>query len=281
MTQLACRGITLALDPPVVMGVLNVTPDSFSDGGLHHGVASAVAHGRRMAEEGASIIDVGGESTRPGAAPVAVAEEIARVIPVIEQLARSVPVPISVDTSKPDVMRAAVAAGAQMINDVRALRLPGALEAAAGSGAAVCLMHMQGEPGDMQADPRYADVVAEVAAFLAERVRACVEAGVARDRLCIDPGIGFGKRLEHNLALLHGLGGLVRGGVPVLVGVSRKALIGMITGRAAGDRLAGSVALAALAAERGASIVRAHDVAATVDAVKIGAALRKVAQGRS
>ena len=234
-----------------------------------------------MAEEGASIIDVGGESTRPGAAPVTIAEELARVIPVIEQLARSVPVPISVDTSKPEVMRAAVAAGAQMINDVRALRLPGALEAAAGSGAAVCLMHMQGEPGDMQADPRYADVVAEVAAFLAERVRACVEAGIARDRLCIDPGIGFGKRPEHNLALLHGLGRLVRGGVPVLVGVSRKALIGMITGRAAGDRLAGSVALAALAAERGASIVRAHDVAATVDAVKIGAALRKVTQGRS
>ncbi len=281
MTQLACRGVTLELDPPVVMGVLNVTPDSFSDGGLHAGVTSAVACGRRMAEEGAAIIDVGGESTRPGAAPVTVAEELARVIPVIEGLARSVPIPISVDTSKPEVMRAAVAAGARMINDVRALRLPGALEAAAGSGAALCLMHMQGEPGDMQADPRYADVVAEVAAFLADRVRACVEAGVARERLCIDPGIGFGKRPEHNLALLRGLAGLVRSGVPVLVGVSRKALIGMITGRATGERLAGSVALAALAAERGASIVRAHDVAATVDAVKIGAALRSLVQGRS
>jgi dihydropteroate synthase len=281
MMQLDCRGIALTLDPPVVMGVLNITPDSFSDGGLHMDAASAVAHGRRMAEEGAAIIDVGGESTRPGAAPVAVAEELARVIPVIQELARSVAVPISVDTSKPEVMRAAVTAGARMINDVRALRMPGALEAASGSGAAVCLMHMQGEPADMQADPRYDDVVSEVRDFLAGRVEKCEGAGIPRERLCVDPGIGFGKRLEHNLALLTQLAELAEGGVPVLVGVSRKSLIGIITGRAPGERLAGSVALAALAAYRGAAIVRAHDVAATVDAVRIGAALRRNGEQRS
>jgi dihydropteroate synthase len=227
-----------------------------------------------MAEEGAALIDVGGESTRPGSAAVDTAEELARVIPVIEALARAVRIPVSVDTSKPEVMRAAVVAGARMINDVRALRAPGALEAAVESGAAVCLMHMQGEPRDMQADPHYGDVVAEVRAFLAVRADACVAAGVAPERLCVDPGIGFGKRPEHNLALLRRLNELTLDGLPVLVGVSRKSLIGIITGRAMADRLAGSVALAALCAERGAAIVRAHDVAATVDAVKTGAALR-------
>ncbi len=280
MRQLVGRGLTLALDAPVVMGVLNVTPDSFSDGGLHADARAAVAHGLRMVEEGAAIVDVGGESTRPGAAPIDAAEELARVIPVIEALARR-GVPLSVDTSKPEVMRAAVAAGAAMINDVRALRAPGALEAAAASGAAVCLMHMQGEPRDMQVDPRYADVVREVGAFLAGRVDACVAAGIAAGRLCIDPGIGFGKRPEHNLALLGRLEELTRGDLPVLVGVSRKSIVGHLTGRPTGDRLAGSVALAALAAERGAAIVRAHDVAATVDAVRVGAALRASAQTRS
>ena len=279
--QLDCRGYALALDAPVVMGVLNVTPDSFSDGGLHASADDAVAHGRRMAEEGAAIIDVGGESTRPGAPAIDTKEELARVIPVIEALARAVAVPISVDTSKPAVMRAAAAAGARIINDVRALRAPGALEAAAATRAAVCLMHMQGEPGDMQADPRYEDVVTEVQGFLAARVEACVAAGIPRERLCIDPGIGFGKRAEHNLALLRSLGVLTRGARPVLIGVSRKALIGIITGRGTGDRLAGSVALAALCAERGVAIVRAHDVAATVDAVKTGAALRGAALQRS
>jgi dihydropteroate synthase len=280
MRQLVGRGLTLALDAPVVMGVLNVTPDSFSDGGLHADARAAVAHGLRMVEEGAAIVDVGGESTRPGAAPIDAAEELARVIPVIEALARR-GVPLSVDTSKPEVMRAAVAAGAALINDVRALRAPGALEAAAASGAAVCLMHMQGEPRDMQVEPRYADVVREVGAFLAGRVDACVAAGIAAGRLCIDPGIGFGKRPEHNLALLGRLEELTRGDLPVLVGVSRKSIVGHLTGRPTGDRLAGSVALAALAAERGAAIVRAHDVAATVDAVRVGAALRASAQTRS
>ena len=279
--QLDCRGYALVLDAPVVMGVLNVTPDSFSDGGLHASADDAVAHGRRMAEEGAAIIDVGGESTRPGAPSVDTAEELARVIPVIEALARAVAVPISVDTSKPEVIRAAAAAGARIINDVRALRAPGALEAAAATGAAVCLMHMQGEPGDMQADPRYGDVVTEVQGFLAARVEACVAAGIPLGRLCIDPGIGFGKRPEHNLALLRRLDVLTRGAIPVLIGVSRKSLIGMITGRATGDRLAGSVALAALCAERGVAIVRAHDVAATVDAVRTGAALGGAALQRS
>jgi len=273
--KLTCRNRVLDLASPAVMGVLNVTPDSFSDGGRYLGCDAAVERGLRMVEEGAAIIDVGGESTRPGAAPVSAAEEIDRVAPVIEQLAARISVAVSVDTSKPEVMAAAVAAGAQIINDVRALRAPGALEAAAASGAAVCVMHMQGEPATMQADPRYEDVVSEVAAFLAERVAACAAAGIERGRLCIDPGIGFGKRLQHNLALIEGLPVLAGLGLPVLVGVSRKSLIGMITGRAAESRLAGSIALAALCVERGASIIRAHDVAETVDAVRVAAALAR------
>ena len=273
--KLACRNRVLDLTTPAVMGVLNVTPDSFSDGGRYLGCAAAVERGLRMAEEGAAIIDVGGESTRPGAAPVSAAEEIDRVVPLIERLAARTAVALSVDTSKPEVMAAAVKAGAGIINDVRALRAPGALEAAAASGAAVCVMHMLGEPATMQSDPRYEDVVSEVAAFLAERVAACAAAGIERGRLCIDPGIGFGKRLQHNLALIEGLPVLAGLGFPVLVGVSRKSLIGMITGRPAEHRLAGSIALAALCVERGASIVRAHDVAETVDAVKVAAALAR------
>ena len=261
------------------MGVLNVTPDSFSDGGRYADLAAAVARGVAMVEEGAAIIDVGGESTRPGAAAVSVQEELARVIPVIEQLAARVAVPISVDTSKPAVMSAAIAAGASLVNDVRALREPGALDAVARTGAAVCLMHMQGEPRTMQASPAYEDVVAEVRRFLAGRVEACVAAGIARERICVDPGIGFGKLPEHNLALLAGLGRLADPAIPVLVGVSRKSLIGIITGRPAAERLAGSVAFAALAASRGAAIIRAHDVAATVDAVKVASALRRAEPG--
>jgi dihydropteroate synthase len=273
--KLSCRNRVLDLTTPVVMGVLNVTPDSFSDGGRYLGSDAAAERGLRMAGEGAAIIDVGGESTRPGAALVSAAEEIDRVVPVIEQLAARTPVALSVDTSKPEVMAAAVAAGAHIINDVRALRAPGALEAAASSGAAVCLMHMQGEPATMQVDPRYEDVVSEVSAFLAERVAACTAAGIDRGRLCIDPGIGFGKRMEHNLALIDRLPAFAGFGFPVLVGVSRKSLIGMITGRPTGNRLAGSIALAVLCAERGASIIRAHDVAETVDAVKVAAALAR------
>lgn len=277
--RLACRRAVLDLAEPAVMGVLNVTPDSFSEGGHPVDPATAVARGRRLAAEGAAIVDVGGESTRPGAAPVPVAVEIDRVVPVIGRLAADLAVPISVDTSKPEVMRAAVAAGAQMINDVRALTAPGALEAAAEAGAAVCLMHMQGEPATMQDDPSYGDVVAEVRDFLRARAAACLAAGIARERICIDPGIGFGKRVEHNLALLARLDELAGLGFPVLLGVSRKSLIGIITGRPAGARLAGSIAFAALAVARGAAIVRAHDVAATLDAVKAAAALRRATPG--
>jgi len=277
--RILIHGRPVDLATPAVMGVLNVTPDSFSDGGRYGSVDAAVAHGVRMAEQGASIIDVGGESTRPGASPVTVSEELGRVLPVLEALARRVDVALSVDTSKAEVMREAVAAGAGMINDVRALEAPGALEAAASSGAAICLMHMRGEPRSMQDDPRYADVVDEVGRYLAARVETCVRAGVARERICVDPGIGFGKRPEHNLALLAGLDRLAVAGLPVLVGVSRKSLVGMITGRPPAERLAGSVAFAVLAVERGAAIVRAHDVAETVDAVKVASALLRAGSG--
>jgi dihydropteroate synthase len=277
--KLVLRDRTLDLAEPLVMGILNVTPDSFSDGGLYAGVEAAVARGERIAEEGAAIVDVGGESTRPGAAPVSAEEEIRRVVPVIERLAGRIQASISVDTSKPEVIREAVAAGASMVNDVRALRLPGALAAAAGSGAAVCLMHMQGEPATMQDRPGYADVLAEVRDFLASRVAACEAAGIPRDRICVDPGIGFGKTAAHNLALLARLDEVGVAGRPILVGVSRKSLVGIITGRAPGDRLAGGVAFAALAAASGASIVRTHDVAATLDAIRVGSALRHAGKG--
>ena len=279
--KLVLRDRTLDLAGPIVMGVLNVTPDSFSDGGRFFSVEAAVEQGERIAAEGAAIVDVGGESTRPGAAPVGSVEEIRRVVPVIERLVGRIAAAISVDTSKPEVIRAAVAAGASMVNDVRALRLPGALAAVAESGAAVCLMHMQGEPATMQQRPDYTDVLAEVRRFLASRVAACEAAGIPRDRVCVDPGIGFGKTADHNLALLARLAELRVDGRPVLVGVSRKSLVGIITGRAPGERHAGSIAFAALAAAGGAAIVRAHDVAATLDAVKIGGALRRAATGDS
>jgi dihydropteroate synthase len=257
------------------MGILNVTPDSFSDGGLHHTVTAAVERAVAMAGEGADIIDVGGESTRPGAEAVTAGEEIARVVPVVAALRERIAIPISVDTSKPAVMRAAVAEGAAMINDVRALQGAGALEAAAELGVAICLMHMQGEPATMQVDPTYVDVVAEVAAFLAGRVRACEAAGIRRDALVVDPGFGFGKTLKHNLELLRALDRLAPPGVPLLVGLSRKAIVGSLTGRPAGERLHGSVALAAYAALNGARIVRVHDVAATVDAMRVVDAVTK------
>ena len=263
------------------MGVINVTPDSFSDGGRFVNSEAAVAHALRMVEEGAGVIDVGGESTRPGAQGVSADEEIRRVLPVIEALAARTKVPLSIDTSKPAVMTAAVRAGASMINDVRALREPGAIEAAARTRAAICLMHMQGEPRTMQADPRYGDVVAEVRDFLRERTAACLTSGIAKDRLMVDPGIGFGKRLEHNLALLAGLPALTSLGWPVLVGVSRKSMFGTLLGRAVDERVAGGVAVATAAVLAGASIVRTHDVAATVDAVKVAVALREAGKAVS
>jgi dihydropteroate synthase len=272
---LSCGRHTLDLSTPAVMGVLNVTPDSFSDGGRYLDPGEAVRQARRMAAEGAALIDVGGESTRPGADPVEPAEEIDRVIPVIEAIVAELDLPVSVDTSKPEVMEAALEAGASMVNDVLALQAPGALEVVAAAGAAVCLMHMQGRPRSMQADPRYGNVVQDVHHFLSERVAACEAAGMDRSRLVIDPGFGFGKTLEHNLALLAALDEFTREGLPVLAGLSRKSMIGQITGRPTAERLAGSVALAVLAVEHGASIVRAHDVAATLDAARIGAAMRR------
>jgi dihydropteroate synthase len=255
------------------MGIVNVTPDSFSDGGAHAEFDRALAHARQMVADGVDIVDVGGESTRPGAQPVSESAERDRVLPLVEALVADGAI-VSVDTSKPGVMRAALAAGAAMINDVRALRTPGALDVMAASDAAICLMHMQGDPRTMQADPRYRDVVAEVAAFLDQRVAACLQAGIARERVMIDPGIGFGKRLEHNLALLAHLDVLTSRHLPVLVGVSRKSMIGTLIGRSTNERLAGGVALAALAVNAGAVVIRAHDVAPTVDAVKVAAAVR-------
>lgn len=271
--QLHCGRHSLDLEHPVVMGVLNVTPDSFSDGGRFAELPAALAHAERMAGEGAAIIDVGGESTRPGAASVDVVEELRRVIPVIERLVGRLALPVSVDTSKPEVMRAAIAAGASMVNDVTALRAPGAIDAVAESDVALCLMHMQGEPRTMQKEPRYTDVLAEVRDFLRGRVAQCVEAGIAVSRLVIDPGFGFGKTLEHNLELLRRLPELAEDGYPVMAGLSRKSMIGKLTGRTDGDRLGGSLALATLAVLSGARIVRAHDVAPTVDAIRIVAAL--------
>jgi len=271
---LRCAVQTLDLTRPLVMGVLNVTPDSFSDGGRFFSPAAALEQGVRMAEEGAALIDVGGESTRPGAQGVSLAEELSRVIPVIERLRQMTGAVISVDTSKPEVMRAAAAAGAGLINDVRALSNPGALEAAAASGCAVCLMHMQGEPQTMQLAPHYTDLIAEVRGFLAARVAACLRAGFAAERLAVDPGFGFGKTLEHNLELLRHLGELSVEGRPLVVGLSRKSMLGTLTARAAGERLYGSVALAVIAALHGARIVRAHDVAATVEALKVVAAVQ-------
>jgi dihydropteroate synthase len=253
----------------LVCGIVNVTPDSFYDGGRYQDPARAVDHGHTLVAEGAEMLDVGGESTRPGSHPPSVAEEIARVIPVIDALAHTTSVPVSVDTSRPEVMREAVAAGAVMINDVRALRLRGALDAAAALKVPVCLMHMQGEPATMQIAPTYYDVVGEVHRFLVGRVARCLTAGVAREHIVLDPGFGFGKTLEHNLALLAGLRSIANLGCPVMAGLSRKGMLGAITGRAVTDRLAASVAAAVVAAEQGASILRVHDVAATVDAIAV------------
>jgi dihydropteroate synthase len=251
------------------MGIVNVTPDSFSDGGEHAGVEAAVAHALALVGQGADLVDVGGESTRPGATLVSLEEELARVVPAIAAIAARVSVPVSVDTSRPEVMRAAVAAGAGMINDVRALRGEGALDAAAALGVPVCLVHMQGTPQDMQDAPQYDDVVAEVHGFLTQRLFACEMAGIERKRLLVDPGFGFGKSLEHNLRLLRQLSRFAELGVPVLAGLSRKGMIGAVTGRGPGERVHGSVAGALLAAQGGAAIVRVHDVGATADALAL------------
>ena len=250
------------------MGILNVTPDSFSDGGRYAGLAQALDRARAMLADGADVVDVGGESTRPGAAPVDEATELARVVPVIEALAREGAL-VSVDTTKPGVMRAAIGAGAAIVNDVGALGAPGAIEAVAGSGVAVCLMHMRGTPATMQSAPEYADVVAEVRGFLKTRARACEAAGIARDRIVVDPGFGFGKTLAHNLDLLARLDEIAASGYPVLAGLSRKSMLGAITGRPEGERMAASVAAALSAVQRGAAIVRVHDVRETVDALAV------------
>jgi dihydropteroate synthase len=269
-TVLDCNGRPLTLDRPRVVGILNVTPDSFSDGGLYADLDAAVAQGLAMVEQGADMLDVGGESTRPGAADVPLDEELARVVPVIEALVARCEVPISIDTSKPEVMRAAVAAGAGMINDVYALRREGALDAAASLGVPVCLMHMQGEPRGMQDDPHYDDVVGEVHRFLTDRLFACELAGMDRRKVLVDPGFGFGKTLEHNLALLRELRRFAELGAGVYAGLSRKSMIGAITGRSGpAERAAGSVAAALIAVQNGARLVRVHDVAATVDALAV------------
>lgn len=274
---LDCNGRALRLDRPRVMGIVNVTPDSFSDGGAHDTVEAAVAYGLRLVEEGADVLDIGGESTRPGAEPVPLEEELRRVLPVIEQLAARSAVPISIDTFKPEVMRAAVAAGAGLINDIYALRAPGALDAAAELRVPVILMHMLGEPRSMQDAPHYDDVVGEVHRFLAERIFSAEMAGIEKKRLVVDPGFGFGKTTAHNLQLLAGLARFGELGLPVLAGLSRKRSIGELTGRPdASERVAGSVAAHLLAAQRGALLLRVHDVAPTVDALKVWAAVDAV-----
>lgn len=258
----------LPLDFPLIMGVVNITPDSFSDGGKFFDPENAIAQATRLVEEGAALIDIGAESTRPGSQPVSEEEELARLLPVLIAI-RKLPVPVSVDTRRPAVMKRVLAEGASMINDIEALAAPGSLEAIADTDCGVCLMHKKGDPATMQADPRYDDVVREVVAFLAERIEAATVAGIALDRITIDPGFGFGKTVAHNLELLRNLGSLAALGVPVLAGLSRKSTLGRLTGRPSGDRKVASVTAALLAAQRGATILRVHDVGATRDALAV------------
>lgn len=273
-TRLPCGSRVLDLSRPHVMGILNVTPDSFSDGGRHEGIDAALRHAAAMVAAGATLIDVGGESTRPGARAVSPTEELERVAPVVDAIARELDVIISVDTSTPAVMRETARLGAGLINDVRSLTRDGALDAAADSGLPVCLMHMRGEPGDMQEDPRYDDVTEAVYTFLAERMAACAAVGIAQERIVLDPGFGFAKTLAHNLSLFKHMERLHALGRPLLVGVSRKSMIGQALGRDVGQRLYGSLGLAALAVSKGAHIVRVHDVAETVDVVRMIAAVQ-------
>lgn len=269
-----CGKFQFDLARPLVMGIVNVTPDSFSDGGLHATTTQAIEHSHQLIEDGADILDIGGESTRPGAAEVGVQQELDRVLPVIEGL-RGSNVPISIDTWKPQVMRAALAAGASMVNDVNALQAEGALQIVAETDAAICLMHKQGTPQTMQKRPQYSDVVDEVSAFLKERIAAAQAAGIERERICIDPGFGFGKTLEHNLNLLRNLALFRQLGVPLLTGLSRKSMLGEITGLEVQERMIPSVAAALIAVERGASILRVHDVLQTVDALKVLGAVNR------
>lgn len=267
--KLFAQGATLDLSYPHIMGILNVTPDSFSDGGRHNTVTEAVKHANAMLNAGATIIDVGGESTRPGAVEVSVDEELDRVIPVVEALAQRFETWISVDTSKPEVIREAARAGAHIINDIRSLREPGALEAAAATGLPVCLMHMQGEPASMQEAPHYEDVFSDVARFFREQIARCDAAGIAKDKLLLDPGFGFGKNLTHNYQLLARLSEFHHFGLPLLVGMSRKSMVGQLLNVGPGDRLSGSLACAVIAAMQGAQIIRVHDVKETVEAVRV------------
>ncbi|MNZ79655.1 Dihydropteroate synthase [compost metagenome] len=274
-TRLPCGNRVLDLTRPHVMGILNVTPDSFSDGGRFNRLDVALRHAAEMVEAGATLIDIGGESTRPGARIVSPTEEIERVAPVVEAVARELDVVISVDTSTPAVMRESARLGAGLINDVRSLQRDGALDAAVDTGLPVCLMHMRGEPGNMQDDPRYADILVEVRDFLEERMQACATAGIPRERIVLDPGFGFAKTQAHNLSLFRQMDGLLQLGCPLLVGVSRKSMVGRALGREVGERLYGSLALAALAVAKGASIIRVHDVAETVDVVRMIDAVAK------
>lgn len=274
MKSLRCGSYRFPLDRPLIVGVVNLTPDSFSGDGLAGKHAAAVAHARRQWEEGADILDLGAESSRPGAMSATVGEELDRLLPVLETVC-SWGVPVSVDTCKTEVMAAALAAGASLINDITALGHQGALEVVSGSDCAICLMHMQGEPRTMQADPSYGDVLSEVASFLGQRVEACVAAGIEEDRLIVDPGFGFGKTLEHNLVLLRSLERVAPRGLPILAGLSRKSMLGALSGRPVGERQVASVAAALLAVQRGAQLLRVHDVAATKDALAVLAALNE------
>lgn len=271
---LRCGRFSLSLDRPLIMGVVNVTPDSFSDGGLFFDPAQAIAHGRRLIDDGADILDIGGESTRPGSEPVPLSEERRRVLPVIEALSVH-NVPLAIDTRKPELMRDALSAGASMVNDTNALGIAGALEAVAATDAAVCLMHMRGDPKTMQDAPTYEDVVRDVRGFLCDRVAAAESAGVARQRIVVDPGFGFGKTLEHNLALLRGLGVFSDLGAALMAGLSRKSMLGRLTGRGVEERVHASVAAALVAVKNGAHIVRVHDVAATRDALAVWNAVNR------
>lgn len=268
-----CGNYQLDLSRPHVMGIVNVTPDSFSDGGKYESTEKAVEHALQLVLDGADILDIGGESTRPGATPVSLDEELKRVVPVIEKLSKMAGVPLSIDTYKPEVMRAAIATGADIVNDVRALQEPGALEIVSKSKVGVCLMHMQGTPQTMQANPQYDDVVAEVKTFLSERLSTANKAGIALDRIVLDPGFGFGKRTEHNIALLQNLQSIAELGRPLLVGLSRKSVLGQIVGGDEYVRLHASIAASVISVMKGARIVRVHDVKATADALKVVAAV--------
>ncbi|MBL8481516.1 MAG: dihydropteroate synthase [Rhodocyclaceae bacterium] len=272
--QLQCGAIRLDLSRPRIMGIVNVTPDSFSGDGLARDLDRAEAQARAMVGDGADLIDIGGESSRPGAAAVTVQEEIDRVLPLLERL-RDLPVPISVDTCKPAVMRVALSGGASLINDIRALQEEGAVDTLAGAGAAVCIMHMQGQPRSMQNAPGYSNVVEEIKAFLKQRIAAAHGAGIGGDRICVDPGFGFGKTLQHNLVLLKNLHHFSDLGCALLVGLSRKSMLGQITGRAVEQRVAASVSAALYAVQAGAHIVRVHDVAATRDAIAVWQAINE------